>query len=80
MFIKLTGENGAPLLLDVDRIVSAMEFANSNITKIVYADPNQSGGANVGYWRVKETVAEIMELIDENRGRTYEQLKKYYGA
>ena len=68
MFIKLTGENGAPLLLDVDRIVSAMEFAESNRTKIQYAEPNQSDGANLVKWRVQETVAEILELIDEKQG------------
>lgn len=68
MFIKLTSDTGAPLLLDVDRIVSAMEFADSNITKIGYAEPNQSGGANIVKWRVQETAAEILELIDEKQG------------
>lgn len=68
MFIKLTTDTGAPLLLDVDRIVSAMEFADSNITRINYTEPNQNGGANVLSWRVQETVEEILELIDEKQG------------
>lgn len=67
MFLKLTTDTGRPLLLDLDRIVSVIEY--ENYTKIATEEPSRKGDYNtVITWGVRETVGEILEQIDEKEG------------
>lgn len=67
MFIKLTTDTGKPLLLDTDRIITALE--HKEFTTIAYEEPSKKGDYNtVITWGVRETVGEILEQIDEKEG------------
>lgn len=67
MFLKLTTDTGRPLLLDIDRIVSVIEY--ETYTKIATEEPSRKGDYNtIVSWGVRETVGEILDQIDEKEG------------
>jgi hypothetical protein len=67
MLIKLTnatkGRIGEGLILNTELILSFFEQTQDDDTKITIAY-----GMNGNSWEVKETIEEIMEIVNDHRG------------